>query len=252
MIYLKGVTLAGTSPLTDMHHWTVYSSLDVASKAAADFIARQIDVSIEARGVCHMIVPGGNTPVGCFAALAEKRLPWDRLHCYPGDERCYPEWHAERNDVMIKAHLLSHLPSIHFHPMPTELGAEQAAEAYRETVDEVDRFDIAFIGMGEDGHTASLFPGNAALQEIESVVAVHESPKPPADRVSLSLPTLQQARLRVVLAAGASKAAIIARIRRGETLPVNQVGDIHWFVDEAAVSGGKEDLLFAKDVRKDL
>ncbi len=223
-----------------MHHWMVYSSLDVAAKAAADFIANQITASIEARGVCHMIVPGGNTPAGCFAALAEKSLPWDKLHCYPGDERCYAVGNAERNDVMIAQHLLSRLESIHFHPMPTELGPEQAAIAYRKTIQAVGLFDIAFLGMGEDGHTASLFPGNAALQESASVVAVHASPKPPADRVSMGLMTLRQARLRVVLAAGASKAPIMARIQAGEALPVNQVGDIHWFVDEASVSNEDE------------
>ncbi len=233
----KAANSAGISQATDMHHWAISSSLESAAEAAADFIAQQIAASIEARGVCHMIVPGGNTPAGCFAALAKKPLPWDRLHCYPGDERCYPEGHRERNDVMIRQHLLSRLASIHFHPMPAEQGAEQAALAYCQTIESVDAFDIAFLGMGEDGHTASLFPGNAALQETASVVAVHDSPKPPADRISMGLSTLRRARLRVVLAAGASKAAIMARIRAGEALPVNQVGDIHWFVDEASVEG---------------
>ncbi len=219
-----------------MHHWTISTSLDAASIAAADFIAAQIGAAIEARGICHMIVPGGNTPAGCFAALAEKPLPWDKLHCYPGDERCYHVGHAERNDVMIEANLLSRIPGIHFHPMPAELGAEQAALAYQSIIEAVDLFDIAFLGMGEDGHTASLFPGNVALAETASVIAVYDSPKPPADRISMSMPILRQARLRVVLAAGPSKASIMGSIRSGEPLPVNQVGDIHWFVDEAAVS----------------
>jgi len=236
MTCLRGANLAGTSRVTNMHHWTISTSLESASIAAADYIASQISAAIEARGVCHMIVPGGNTPAGCFTLLAEKSLPWDKLHCYPGDERCYEAGHAERNDVMIEANLLSRLPGIHFHPMPAELGAEQGAIVYRTTLGLVERFDIAFLGMGEDGHTASLFPDNEALHEKEAVVAVHQSPKPPADRISLSMLTLQQARTRVVLAAGDSKAEIMARIRAGEPLPVNQVGGIHWFVDEAAVS----------------
>ncbi len=219
-----------------MHHWTLYSSLDSAAKGAADFIAKQIAVSIAARGVCHMIVPGGNTPAGCFAALAEHSLPWEQLHCYPGDERCYEVGHSGRNDVMIRTHLLSRLPAIHFHPIPAELGAEQAAKKYRTVVDAIDAFDIAFVGMGEDGHTASLFPGHPALAETASVVAVHDAPKPPADRVSLTLPQLREARSRVVLAGGASKAATMARICAGEPLPVNLIGDIHWFVDEASLS----------------
>jgi 6-phosphogluconolactonase len=233
---LKTASLAGISRGAKVHQWTVSSSLDAASIAAADFIAAQISTSIEARGVCHMIVPGGNTPARCFALLAEMPLQWDKVHCYPGDERCYEVGHAERNDVMIEANLLSRIPDVHFYPMPAELGAERAAEAYRAMVDPIIMFDIAFLGMGEDGHTASLFPGNAALRQTASVVAVHGSPKPPADRVSMSLSTIRQARQRVVLTAGASKRAIMARIRAGEPLPVNQVGDIHWFVDEASIS----------------
>lgn len=124
---------------------------------------------------------------------------------------------------------------MHFHPMAAELGAEQGALLYRATLASIDQFDIAFLGMGEDGHTASLFPGNEALQARSAVVAVHQSPKPPADRISMSMATLQRARTRMVLAAGDSKAAIMARVRADEPLPVNQVGDIHWFVDEAAL-----------------
>lgn len=233
---MKTASLAGTSRGAKVHQWTVSNSLDAASVAAADFIAAQISASIEARGVCHMIVPGGNTPARCFALLAEMPLQWGKVHCYPGDERCYEKGHAERNDVMIEANLLSHISDVHFYPMPAELGAEQAAEAYRAMIDPIGLFDIAFLGMGEDGHTASLFPGNEALGQTKSVVAVHGSPKPPADRVSMSLPTIRQARQRVVLTAGASKRAIMARIRAGEPLPVNQVGDIHWFVDELSIS----------------
>lgn len=219
-----------------MHHWATYPSLDAAARAAADFLAEAIVASVGARGACHVIVPGGTTPAGCFARLAEKDLPWDNIHWYPGDERCYPAGHPERNDVMIAEHLLSRLSTVHFHPMPAELGPEQAAAAYREMIKGIDAFDIAFLGMGEDGHTASLFPGNAALQEMaSSVVAVHDAPKPPTDRVSMGLATLRQARLRMVLTAGPAKAAIIQRIREGEVLPVNQVGDIHWFVDTACL-----------------
>ncbi|NNG13747.1 MAG: 6-phosphogluconolactonase [Gammaproteobacteria bacterium] len=219
-----------------MHHWSTYSTIDAAAKAAADFLAEHIALSIEARGFCHFIVPGGNTPAGCFSALAEKSLPWDKLHCYPSDERCYAIGHAERNDVMIKEHLLTRIASAHFHSMPAEQGAEQAATAYCKIIQDITAFDIAFLGMGEDGHTASLFPGNAALQETASVVAVHDAPKPPAERVSMGLNTLRRARLRVVLAAGASKAMIMARIRAGDGLPVNSIGDIHWFVDEACMA----------------
>ena len=126
-----------------MHHWSVYKQLEEASKAAADFLAENILASIEARGVCHVIVPGGNTPARCFDYLVKKSLPWEKIHWYPGDERCYPQEHPERNDVMLREHLLSRVPVSHFHPMQAELGPEQAAAAYRETIQAIDAFDIA-------------------------------------------------------------------------------------------------------------
>lgn len=215
-----------------MHHWSVYQQREEASRAAADFLAEQIRASIEARGVCHVIVPGGTTPARCFDYLVQKSLPWEKVHWYPGDERCYPAGHPERNDVMLRKHLVSRIPASHFHAMVAELGPEQAAAAYRKTIDDIEVFDIAFLGMGEDGHTASLFPGNAALQDTKTVVAVYGSPKPPAERVSMGLNTLRQARVRMVLATGASKTKVIQHVRAGEPLPVNCIGDIHWFVDE--------------------
>lgn len=218
-----------------MHHWLSYKHLDEASKAAADFLAENVLASIEDRGVCHVIVPGGNTPALCFDYLSRKSLPWEKIHWYPGDERCYPEDHPERNDVMLRQNLLSRIPNSHFHPMHAELGPEQAAAAYCETIATIDAFDIAFLGMGEDGHTASLFPGNVATKEALPVVAVHNAPKLPAERVSMGMNTLRRSRLRMVLAAGKSKAEIIQRIRAGDKLPVNSIGDIHWFLDEACL-----------------
>jgi 6-phosphogluconolactonase len=142
----------------------------------------------------------------------------------------------ERNDLMLEKYFWSRLSQTNVHPIPAELGAEEAAKIYREAISSVESFDIAFLGMGEDGHTASLFPQNKALQDARSVVPVYNSPKPPAERVSLSVDTLKKAGCRIVLAAGAGKAAIIARIKKGEALPINSIGDIHWYVDKTAVT----------------
>jgi 6-phosphogluconolactonase len=220
----------------NMHKWLVYDDFDEASQAAADFLAEKISASIQQKAVCHVVLPGGNTPAACLGYLAEKNLPWDRVHWYLGDERCLPRGHAERNDLMLEKYFWSRLTPANVHPIPAELGAEEAARVYREEISAVDGFDIAFLGMGEDGHTASMFPQNQALQDARSVVPVYNSPKPPAERVSLSIDTLKKAGCRVVLAAGTGKAAIIARIKKGEVLPVNSIGDIHWFVDASAVT----------------
>ena len=219
-----------------MHQWFVYKEFDEASKAAANFIAGKIETSLEKNDICHVILPGGNTPASCLSYLAEKPLAWNKVHWYPGDERCYPAGHIDRNDVMLKKNLWSHLTNTNVHIIPAELGAEEAARIYRDIVSPVDNFDIAFLGMGEDGHTASLFPNNEALQDARSVIPVHDSPKAPDDRVSLSINTLKKADCRIVLASGSAKADIITRIKNGESLPINCLGDINWYVDDAAVA----------------
>ncbi|MGD8526701.1 MAG: 6-phosphogluconolactonase [Thioalkalispiraceae bacterium] len=222
-----------------MHQWHVYQEFEEASQAAADFLAQRIINAIEHKGCCHVILPGGNTPTRCLAYLAGKALPWDKVHWYLGDERCYPRQHEARNDVMLYQHFWDRISQTHIHTIPAELGAESGAAAYRDVIDTVDEFDIAFLGLGEDGHTASLFPDNEALDDLHSVVAVHNSPKPPADRVSLGIGTLRKAQMRLILASGSSKAAVVARIKAGEDLPVNTIGNIHWYVDEAAVSASE-------------
>lgn len=221
-----------------MHKWFIYQTFDQASQAAADFIADSITASVQEKGVCHVILPGGDTPVRCLGYLAEKKLPWDKVYWYPGDERCLPRGDARRNDVMLEKNFWSRLPIANVHAMPAELGAAQAAEVYRAVISHIECFDIAFLGMGEDGHTASLFPQNKALSDAHSVVPVYDAPKAPAERVSLSISTLRLARCRVVLTAGVAKAAVLARIKQGEALPVNALGDINWYLDEAAAAAG--------------
>lgn len=219
-----------------MHKWFVYNDFDAASKATADFLAKTIEACLSEKNQCHVILSGGNTPAQCLSYLAVKKLPWQKVHWYLGDERCYPREHEERNDVMIEKYLWSHLSDRNVHLIPTELGAEKAAEVYRQIISSVDCFDIAFLGVGEDGHTASLFPENEALNDSRSVIPVYHSPKPPSDRVSLSLDTLKKSRIRVVLASGVTKSSVIKRIKKGESLPVNCLGDINWFVDKDALS----------------
>lgn len=223
-----------------MHKWFVYDDFDAASKATADFLAQSIESCLNEKNLCHVILSGGNTPAQCLSYLAEKKLPWHRVHWYPGDERCYPREHAERNDVMLQKYLWSHLSDTNIHLIPAELGAEKAAAEYRQVISSVEHFDIAFLGMGEDGHTASLFPENEALNDSRSVVPVYHSPKPPTDRVTLSMDTLKKARVRVVLASGVAKSSIIKRIQEGASFPISCLGDINWFVDKDALPDSTE------------
>lgn len=219
-----------------MHKWFIYDEFDAVSKAAAEFLAKEIEACLRNKNICHVILPGGNTPATCLRYLANKKLPWEKIHWYLGDERCFPRGHADRNDVMLDKNFWSLLSITNIHLIPAELGAEKAAEHYREEIATVDHFDIAFLGIGEDGHTASLFPENQALGDSRSVIPVYHSPKPPSDRVSLSLQTLRNAHCKVVLASGLSKASIIERIKNGESFPINCIGDINWFIDQDALS----------------
>ena len=119
--------------------------------------------------------------------------------------------------------------------IPTELGTEQAAAVTNQKLNSIGNFDIAFLGMGEDGHTASLFPDNPALDSDDAAVAVFQSPKPPPERVSLGLNYLQQCRYKVVLTKGEGKREIIQLIKSGTEFPVSLLGDdTHWFIDESA------------------
>ena len=190
-----------------------------------------------------MVLPGGSTPALCLQLLAEMPLPWDSIYWYPGDERCYPVGHAERNDTMILEKLFSrqHAASKNLQAIPAQLGPVAGAEAYAGLLDAAliqsdGKLDIVVLGMGEDGHTASMFPGNPALDDQRSAVPVYDAPKPPSERISIGLNTLKDAALCIVIATGESKYDALQEIRQGSALPVSMVEPDVWFVDESAVS----------------
>lgn len=221
-----------------MHTWFVNKDFAHASKSAAEFLAESILDSIRERDICHVVLPGGKSPALCLQYLSEMDLPWVKIHWYTGDERVLPEGDSERNDVMIRENLWSKIPQGIFHTIPTEQGIEKAVELFNAELKDLAVIDIVFLGMGEDGHTASLFPGNAALNDDRDIVPVYNSPKPPDERVSFGIHKLSAARIRMVLTGGVSKAKILSRIKEGEKLPINVIGDINWFVDKSAFPGG--------------
>jgi len=215
----------------------VYRDAEAVAQAVADYLLDRINACVVDKGICHVVLPGGSTPARCLELLAEKPLAWDHIHWYPGDERCLPKGHEERNDVMIYRCLFSRPDSVveNFHPIPAELGAEQAAEKYAAFFDDIRSIDIAVLGMGEDGHTASLFPGNAALDSIDSIVAVHDSPKPPAERVSFGLQALRYAGESILIATGGNKTEAIAKLQFGEPIPVTMIEPDVCFLDTSAM-----------------
>ena len=196
---------------------------------------------------------GGSTPKTTLALLATDefctRFPWDRTHLFFGDERFVPPDHPDSNYRMAREAMIAHVPiaAAQVHPWQTDTDPEHSALHYADTLKrfygadtlEPGRplFDVTFLGLGEDGHTASLFPGVAALAERTAWTAAVIGAKP-EPRLTLTYPALDSSRAVAFLAAGEGKRAILGRALAGDTaLPavgVHPVGELHWFTDTAA------------------
>ncbi|MEZ5541886.1 MAG: 6-phosphogluconolactonase [Pseudomonadota bacterium] len=205
-------------------NWHVLADAAQLEEVVAQRILALAAAAIDAHGSFRIVLAGGRTPAAIYRRLAPADAEWSHWQVYFGDERCLPAQDPERNSMMAaRAWLdLQRVPAHNIHPIPAELGAEAAARAYRETVQDALPFDLVLLGMGEDGHTASLFPGQVHAADA-LVVAVHAAPKPPSDRVSLGLAALNAAAHVLVLVTGQGKHAAVERWRRGEDLPVAQV-----------------------------
>lgn len=214
-----------------------HSGTQELALAVAQRIAQLAAQSIGARGAFRLALAGGATPRLCYQALRELPVDWAHVHIYFGDERCLPQGDAQRNDSMAQETLLSYVPiaRANIHCIPAELGARAAAQAYAALLKNLPPLDLVLLGMGEDGHTASLFPGNPANELSEVVVPVFDAPKPPSERVSLSMGTLRAARQRLFLVAGSGKRDALAQINQGVQLPALQVGAAEWHIESAAM-----------------
>jgi 6-phosphogluconolactonase len=196
--------------------------------AVADELVRRLQVT----GDHHLVLTGGGVGTLVLAHLVERAhaVDWQRVHLWWGDERFLPLGHPERNETAAREVFVGHvpIPSDQVHPMPPDVGqgVDAAAQAYADELAAaspdgfVPPFEILFLGMGPEGHIASLFPGAPALDAATSVVAVHDSPKPPATRVSLTLPAIRSARDVWVVAAGESKAAAAAAAMSPDESPL--------------------------------
>jgi 6-phosphogluconolactonase len=196
---------------------------DVAAAAARHVLVRAEQAAV-ARGRFRIVLAGGTTPLAVYRHLAAASADWSAWEVYFGDERCLPPDHVERNSLAATRELLGKvpLPQENVFPMAAELGPEAAAAAYAPLVEAALPFDLVLLGMGEDGHTASLFPGQL-IPEGALVMPVHDAPKPPADRVSLTPMALTAAREVLILVTGAGKREALAAWRKGTDLPVARI-----------------------------
>ena len=223
---------------------TLADDAAVARRAAA-FIAEQARAAVRSRGQFTLAVSGGRTPWAMLRALAALELPWSQLQLFQVDERVAPAGDAVRNLTNIQASLLAHapLPAANVHAMPVEAADLQAAA--REYAAALQRvagtpavMELVHLGLGADGHTASLVPGDAALQVTDADVCL-SGPYQGHRRMTLTYPLLNRARCVLWLATGAEKREMVARLRTGDTgIPAGRVqsGNAWLLGDSAALA----------------
>ncbi|BCG65548.1 MAG: 6-phosphogluconolactonase [Methyloprofundus sp.] len=209
--------------MTQVVNWKPYDSIDALAEAACQRVMDAAAKAIAANGAFKLVLAGGTAPVKAYQLLADKQEDWSKWHIYYGDERCLPVDDAERNSLVAEQKWLDlvTIPKNQIHRIPAELGAEAGAEAYAGDVAAAGVFDLVLLGMGEDGHTASLFPGHVHnLDELTH--AVHNSPKPPSDRVSISAKALSNTAELIFIVSGAKHDAVAAW-KNKEDIPVTHL-----------------------------
>jgi len=230
---------------------------DLYEQASALF-ARLAEEAVETRGRFTVALSGGSTPKGVHRVLAgadyRTRIPWAQVHLFWGDDRCVPPTHSDSNYKMAEESLISDvpIPPQNVYRMRTELAPDQAADLYEQALreffalrrSELPRFDLVLLGMGPDGHTASLFPGTPGLREEDRLVFAQYVEKLQSWRVTLTAPVLNHAVHVVFLVCGEDKASALREVRQGpfqpERLPAQLIrpvdGTLLWLVDRAAGS----------------
>lgn len=218
---------------------------------ALQLVLERIDTALATRGICTLALAGGSTPQPLYEALARESLPWDKLHIFWGDERYVSPTHPESNQGMARRAWLDkvEIPPENIHPMPTEAGdaALDAAKHEQELREwfklpaqkDFPTFDLILLGMGDDGHTASLFPHTDALQVCDRLITVGDKDGQP--RLTFTVPLLNQARCVLFLVSGESKRTALAQVLAEEGDPlaypsrlIRPQGELIWLLDQAA------------------
>lgn len=233
----------------------VFADKEALARAAAELFAEQARQAVAARGLFLVLLAGGETPRRTYQLLAQEphrsQIPWGDVHFFWGDERCVAPDDPRNNAAMAQTALLDHLPlrPEQIHPIRCDRSPQRDADAYQAELIEffagaAPRFDFVFLGLGADGHTASLLPGSAALGEQVRWTAVTRRPEEDFSRITLTTPIINQAAVVLFLVAGADKATVLANILNGTIVsppyPSQLVrplsGDLRWFADREAAS----------------
>lgn len=222
--------------------WRVYVDRESLLKAALEIIRR---CEAGSGSEFSIVLSGGQTPLALYRMLAAEPMQWDKWRVYFGDERCLPPENAGRNSFQAMHALLEHvaIPLRHVFIPPAECGPAMAAARYSTKLAKAGTFDLVLLGLGEDGHTASLFPGHdiGVEKSATDVLPVFDAPKPPPDRISLSAHRLSQARTVMFLVTGESKREAVMRWQQGQPIPASRIDaqdKLLILVDKAAMPHG--------------
>jgi 6-phosphogluconolactonase len=230
----------------------VYGSPEELAEAAAREFAARAEEAIEERGRFAAVLAGGSTPKATYQILARdyaERVDWGRVHAFFGDERTVPPDHEDSNYRMAREALLDHIPVGSVHRMQGELPPDEAAEAYEAELrdffgpEELPRFDLILLGIGGDGHTASLFPETSALEVHDRLVVANPVLKLETTRITLTVPVINAARAVYFLVAGEDKAEALKQILEADPDPreypaslIQPPGGPEWMLDRSAAS----------------
>jgi len=225
---------------------------EALGRAAAELFAKVVRTAVDRQGRCSVLLAGGATPRRTYQLLAVEPwasgIPWPQVHFFWGDERCLPVGDPQRNETMARLALIDRVDVARgqVHPIDCAGSPEAAATSYAAQIatffhDQPPCFDLALLGLGDDGHIASLLPGSAALAEARQWTAVARRPEEAFFRVTLTAPLLNQARLVVFLVSGSSKARVLRAGLTGAdpALPVHLIrpaGELLWLVDRDAAA----------------
>jgi 6-phosphogluconolactonase len=204
--------------------WHTFQTQDEINHATLNRILAAAKQAIEERGSFSIVLAGGSTPKNVYALLKDAQVDWAKWHVFHNDDRCLPVNDVERNSLMARTTWLDHvaIPAYQIHDIPAELGNVEGAKAYANTLAGVPIFDLVLLGLGEDGHTASLFPGQLVDNSADAV-PVFNAPKPPANRITVSQQRLSNAREVIFLVTGAGKQDAVNDWRNGVSIPATLI-----------------------------
>ena len=236
----------------------IFDTDGLVFKAAADLILQLCERSIATKGTFTIALSGGNTPKKLYELLAQapyvKKINWKKIFVFWGDERCVPVYNEENNSHMASVALLSNvpIPKENIFPVPVNFEPSKAAARYEQMIktffkEKEPHFDLILLGLGEDGHTASLFPGTDILDEKKALVKQVYSKEKNMYRISFTIPLINDARHILFLVTGKEKSSIIGKLfakpAKKNVLPAQLIkpikGDLHWFLDKPAASSLK-------------